>query len=181
MRGIAVALLGLMLLTRTAATVTALVWLMGIYWLVDGVFVIIESIRGRKSNGDWGFGVFVGFISVLAGIIVFSRPLVTAAMGATFFVYLVAFMVVFSGIGSIATGFRLRKEIDNEWSMILGGGLSVIFGLVLMMNPLMSAAILAWTVGGFALVGGIFLIVQAFKIRKVGQEGLAAVLPNSDE
>ena len=78
-------------------------------------------------------------------------------------------MVLASGIWSIITGIRLRKEISNEWSMILGGMLSAIFGILLMINPLVSAMTLVWLMGMFALAGGIILIVVSFRIRKLSK------------
>jgi uncharacterized membrane protein HdeD (DUF308 family) len=166
-RGIIVTILGLLLVFRTAETVTALVWLMGIYWFIDGIFTVVESIRGRKSHQNWGWGVFVGILSLLAGIVVFTRPFITAVMGAMFVIYLIAFMIMSSGIGSIFTGIRLRKKIDNEWSMILSGALYTLFGLMLLINPMVSAMVLTNTVGFFALAGGIVLIILAMRLHKV--------------
>ena len=166
-RGIIVTILGLLLIFRTAETVTALVWLMGIYWFIDGIFTVVESIRGRKSHQNWGWGVFVGILSLLAGIVVFTRPFITAVMGAMFVIYLIAFMIMSSGIGSIFTGIRLRKKIDNEWSMILSGALYTLFGLMLLINPMVSAMVLTNTVGLFALAGGIVLIILAMRLHKV--------------
>jgi len=167
LRGIIVTILGLLLIFRTAETVTALVWLMGIYWFIDGIFTVVESIRGRKSHQNWGWGVFVGILSLLAGLVVFTRPFITAVMGAMFVIYLIAFMIMLSGIGSIFTGIRLRKKIDNEWSMILSGALYTLFGVMLLINPMVSAMVLTYTVGFFALAGGIVLIILAMRLHKV--------------
>ena len=111
----------------------------------------------------------MGIISALAGIIVFTQPYIAAAIGATFVIYLVAIMVLISGIWSIITGIRLRKQISNEWSMIMGGLLSAIFAILLMANPLMSAMMMVWLMGLIALVGGIVLIVISFRIRKLAK------------
>jgi uncharacterized membrane protein HdeD (DUF308 family) len=78
-------------------------------------------------------------------------------------------MVLISGIWSIFTGIRLRKVVSNEWSMIIGGIISVLFAILLMSNPLVSAMTLVWLIGVFALVGGIVLIVVAFRIRSLGK------------
>jgi uncharacterized membrane protein HdeD (DUF308 family) len=64
------------------------------------------------------------------------------------------------------TGIRFRKEISGEWSMILGGILSIIFGIILMVSPYVSALILVKTIGIIALVGGFTLIILAFQFRK---------------
>ena len=169
LRGLVILLMGILLVSRPLPTIVVLVYLLGFYWFFDGIFTLFESIRGRKGHKDWGWGLFVGIISILAGIIVFTQPYVSAVIGATFVIYLVAIMVLASGLWSIITGIRLRKQISNEWSMILGGVLSAIFALLLMSNPLMSAMTLVWLMGAIALIGGIVLIAISFRIRKLAK------------
>jgi uncharacterized membrane protein HdeD (DUF308 family) len=165
LRGIVILLVGILLVSRPLPTIIVLFYLLGFYWFFDGIFTLIESIRGRKSHKEWGWGVFVGIISALAGVVVFTQPYISAIIGVTLVIYLVAVMVLISGIWSIITGLRLRKQISNEWSMILGGALSALFGILLMINPIVSAMTLVWLIGLIALAGGIVLIVIAFRIR----------------
>jgi uncharacterized membrane protein HdeD (DUF308 family) len=169
LRGVVVLLMGILLVSRPLPTIIVLFYLLGFYWFFDGIFTLIESIRGRKSHKDWGWGVFIGIISALAGIVVFTQPYISAVIGVSFVIYLVAIMVLISGIWSIFTGIRLRKVVSNEWSMIIGGIISVLFAILLMSNPLVSAMTLVWLIGVFALVGGIVLIVVAFRIRSLGK------------
>ena len=171
LRAVAVGLLGILLFTSPAVTVTVMVIFLGGYWFVDGAFTIIESVRGRKHLQHWGWGLFVGIISVLAGMVVFSRPLASALLTTTFLVYFLAFAAMISGISGIVTGIRLRKDISNEWSMILGGLLYTIFGVLLLIRPLTSALVLAWIFGIFAIAGALTLVLLAFRMRKIGQEG----------
>jgi len=166
-RGLLVLGLGILLVSKPMATLVILVHVMGIFWFIDGLVTLFESIRGRKTHANWGWGVFVGIISALAGLIVFVQPAVSTVIGMTFLIYLVAFMILASGIWSIITGIRLRKAIKNEWSMILGGVLYVIFGLLLLGNPVMSDMMIVWLFGLFALIGGIILIFSSLKIRKI--------------
>jgi len=169
LRGIVVLLMGILLVSRPLPTIMVLVYLLGFYWFFDGIFTLFESIRGRKNHKDWGWGVFVGIISALAGIIVFTQPYISAVIGVTFVIYLVAIMVLISGIWSIITGIRLRKVVSNEWSMILGGIISALFAILLMSNPLVSAMTLVWLMGLFALIGGIVLIVLSFRIKALSK------------
>jgi len=169
LRGIVVLLMGILLVSRPLPTIVVLVYLLGFYWFFDGIFTLIGSIRGRKSHKDWSWGVFVGIISALAGVIVFTQPYISAVIGVTFMIYVVAIMVFVSGMWGIITGIRLRKQIPNEWSMIMGGVISALFAILLMSNPLMSAMTLVWLMGVIALVGGIVLIVISFRIRKLAK------------
>ena len=169
LRGLVVLIMGLLLILRPVPTIIILFYLLGFYWFLDGIFTIFESIRGRKSHKDWGWGVFVGIISALAGVIVFTQPYISALFGFTLVIYLVAFMALASGIWGILTGIRLRKTISNEWSMIVGGAFAALFGILLIINPLVSAMTLVWLMGLFALIGGIVLIIVSFRIRSLAK------------
>lgn len=168
LRGISVSVLGILLLSRPAATVAVIVFFMGIYWLADGVFTVAESLRGRKHHKEWGGGLFVGGISVVAGLAVISQPFASAILTSTLLIYFLAFAAVISGVTKILAGMRLRKELPSEWSMIIGGVLHSMFGLILLSKPLASALIFVWMLGILSLAGGIALVVISLKLRKVG-------------
>jgi uncharacterized membrane protein HdeD (DUF308 family) len=169
LRGIAVFILGLLLLFRPGATILLFVQFLGAYWMVDGIFTLINSIKGRKTSPNWGWGIFVGILGIIAGLVVFSRPLATAILTIGLLVYFLAFMAIVTGVSSIITGIRLRKEISKEWSMILSGVLWTIFGILLFSSPAMATATLVWMTGVFALGGGIVIIIASFRMKKFGK------------
>jgi len=76
------------------------------------------------------------------------------------------FIILATGISSIATGFKLRKT-SGEWVMIYGGVLAVLLGPLLVFNPILTAALFVSLLGFFSIVGGIILIVYSLKIRKL--------------
>ena len=47
----------------------------------------------------------------------------------------IASWAIVLGVFQIIGAIRLRKEIDNEWMLVLGGVLSVLFGVVLLVAP----------------------------------------------
>jgi len=169
LRGISVSVLGILLLSRPAATVTLVVFFLGFYWFADGILTVINSVRGRKYLERWGWGLFIGSISSFAGLVVLSQPLASAILTTTFLIYLLAFAALVSGIGSIVTGVRLRTEGEKEWSMILGGLLHTVLGILLLSQPMVSAIFFVWLLGVLSLIGGIALIILALRIRKVGK------------
>jgi len=166
LRGIAALLLGILLLTNTAKTLLVLIIFLGIYWVVDGIITLLTSFSGRKEHSGWGWGIFAGIISVFAGLAVLSQPLLIAMFTASFIFSLVGILIVISGISSIVSGFRLRKTSD-EWTMIVGGALSAILGLLLLMNPLFSAVVYVYALAFFSIIGGIVLISLSFRAKKL--------------
>jgi uncharacterized membrane protein HdeD (DUF308 family) len=139
---------------------------LGAYWFVDGIFTLVASVQEKKHNKNWGWGIFVAILSILAGIAVFVQPILSALFTTTFLVYLMGFLILASGISSIATGFKLDAA-SGKWVMILGGVLAIILGLMLLFNPVLSAAVFVSMLGIFSVLGGIVLIMLSFKIRKL--------------
>ncbi len=86
---------------------------------------------------------------------------------AVFLVTLVAIWAIITGILEIIVAIRLRKELTNEWMLILAGILSVVFGVLLFMQPVVGVVVLAWYIGFYALFLGIFLLSVGFRLRKV--------------
>jgi len=66
------------------------------------------------------------------------------------------------------TAISLRREIDNEWMMILGGGLSVLFGIIPAVLPGVELLSLTWLIGIYALIFGVAFIVLGFRVRGHG-------------
>ena len=105
-------------------------------------------------------------MGVIAGIIVLSQPALSAILTTSFLVWFLGIAALIYGINGLITGIRLRKEVKGEWSMILGGIFSIIFGIILMVSPLVSAITIIKIMGIVAIIGGISIILVAFDVRK---------------
>jgi uncharacterized membrane protein HdeD (DUF308 family) len=79
--------------------------------------------------------------------------------------YVIAFWAIVTGVMEILAAISLRREIDNEWLMILGGGISVLFGVILAVLPGAGLLSLTWLIGAFALIFGVAFIVLGFRVR----------------
>ena len=74
---------------------------------------------------------------------------------------------IVSGVMHIIWALRVRKEIDNEWMLILGGVLGVVLGFLLLAAPLAGMIVGVIWIGVGALVYGLLQIYAAFKVRKL--------------
>jgi len=61
-------------------------------------------------------------------------------------------------------GFRLNTN-HGRWWLILGGLLSLAYGALLFITPLIGAIVLTWWLGAYALAFGIALVIFSFKLR----------------
>ena len=161
MRGVVAVLFGLAALFWPGKTLFVLILFFGAYTLVDGVFAIVGGIM--DSSRRW-FLLIEGALGVVAGVILLARP----GLGALVLLYVIAFWAIVTGVMEILAAISLRREIDNEWMMILGGGLSVLFGVILTVLPGAGLLSLTWLIGAYAIIFGIAFIVLGFKVRNMG-------------
>jgi uncharacterized membrane protein HdeD (DUF308 family) len=64
----------------------------------------------------------------------------------------------------IVAAFKLDPAYGRGW-LIFSGIVSVLFGVALLIAPLVGAVVLTWWLGAYALVFGITLIALAFKLK----------------
>ena len=161
LHGLAAIVFGVLAFAWPGITLWALVLLFGAYMLVDGIFAIVGAVRAAGRETRWWLLLVEGVLGVLAGFVAFLLPGITALA----LLYLVAAWAIFTGILQIVGAVRLRREIEGEWALILGGVLSVIFGVLLAVLPGPGILALVWLIGAYAVVSGMLLIVLAFRVR----------------
>jgi uncharacterized membrane protein HdeD (DUF308 family) len=110
-----------------------------------------------------------GLIGIITGVLTVIWPGLTGLV----LLYMIAVWAVLTGIFEIAAAVALRREMEGEWLLILTGIASVIFGVLLIVQPAAGALTLAWMIGGYAIVFGILLLVLAFRLRGWQKEGVA--------
>ena len=166
-QGILAIVVGILFLTNPVTTSKTLVGFLGSYWLILGILDIVGLFRDRTA---WGWKLFTGIIGILAGGIILTnffgsdvtsldRLLVTAGV-ATAFAWVIGFLGVFYGIIMLIQAFR-----GAGWGAAILGVLTIIFGFIILSNPLWTALGLPFVIGIWLLIGGISLIFAAFRVR----------------
>jgi uncharacterized membrane protein HdeD (DUF308 family) len=167
LRGLAAVLFGILAFIWPGITMFWLVLLFGAYALVNG---ILSLWLAGKSRGRYkiAFLILGGMLSVLAGILTFFWPALTA-LG---LLLLIAWWAIVNGVMEIVNAIRLRKVIKNEWLLVLAGIASIGFGVIMLLQPAAGALVLILWIGAWAFVFGILLMILAFKLRRIAHEPL---------
>ncbi len=160
LRGIAAIAFGVLAFVWPGVTLITLVFLFGAYALLDGIFAIAAAISGGTRAPRWWL-VIVGLLGIAAGILSFAWPGVTAL---TLLLFIAAWAIA-AGVFQIIGAILLRKEIDNEWLLILSGLLSVVVGIVLLVQPGAGALALIWVIAAFSIAFGVMLVAFALRLR----------------
>jgi len=169
LRGLVLLAIGIVFLAKPVVPLTLAILFMGAYWFIDGIFTVTRFVRERQFIRYWGFGVFIGAVGIIAGLVVFSRPVASALLTTSFLVYFLAFAALISGLTRLTTGIRARKDSPNAWTMIIGGVVSVVFGLLLISSPLYSIMILVKGLGVIALLVGLGHLGYAWRVRSLAR------------
>ena len=140
---------------------------LGAYLVFEGVIAILAELLGETPSRGWT--AVRGLVMILAGLFVFAHSVFIAGMTAMVVLYLIAFVAIFSGILDVIGAIQDRKQIEGEGWLILGGVLSVLFGLLLLAAPVVSISILVRMIGIYAIFCGISLIAMAFRVRGIGK------------
>lgn len=155
--GIALIILGILLWTNTAATTVIFVQVIGIYWLIRGIFYIVAIF---VDSSMWGLKLAIGILGIVAGILVLQHPVMSPlAIGQ-------ALIIILGIYGIIAGGVDLIQAFQGAgWGRGILGVVMIILGIWLLANMTAATFALPWAVSILAIVGGILAIIAAFRMR----------------
>ena len=171
LRGLIAIIFGLMAFAWPHLTIATLVLLFGFYALIHGLFSLVGAIGNFRGVGNRWLLALEGVVGIWAGVVTLRRPSITA-MVLIFFVWVWA---IATGVVRIVEAIRLRKEIRGEVWLALSGVVAIIFGLMLLLRPLVGLVALAWVIAAYALLFGFFEVLLSFELRALrhGNLGMA--------
>ncbi len=169
LRGVSALVLAVLILFWPSRTLLALMFLFGAYTLIDGLLTLGSALRGgNQSRRRWSL-LFEGVMDVIAGILTFVIP----GISAQFIVVLLALWAITTGVAAIRSAVLLRHEIVGEWFLALGGCISVLFGLLLLVVG-GSPGIVVVLLSGYAGIFGVVLLALAVRLKWAGRTSMAA-------
>lgn len=165
--GLCAIVFGVLAFMWPGMTMIVLVALYGAFCIVDGITALMAARARNEAGRSWGAMVFVGIVSILAGIAALVWPGLTGIV----LLILIAVWAIVRGVLEIIAAIELRKRIDNEWLLALAGVVSVLFGIALLAAPGEGAVALIWAIAAFTVVHGVLLVMLALKVRGLARAG----------
>lgn len=161
LRGLLAIVFGVLVFFYPRDAIAVLVLLFGAYAAVDGVFAILSAVLAASAHERWWGFVVEGILGLAIGALTFFRPGMTA-----FALYLViACWAIATGIVEIVTAVRVRASIANEIMLLVGGIASVLFGILMIVFPVVGALAVIWLIGFYAILFGALMIAFALRVR----------------
>lgn len=158
--GIFALIFGILLISAPGSTSVFLVTVLGFYWLIRGIFSIIEIFL-PKTGTHWGWLLFMGILGIIAGMAVLHHPLY-----ATLFVG--TFLIVFLAVDGLIMGIvgLIRAFTGAGWGPGIMGILTIIIAILLFANINGAVQVLPVVMGAILIVGGIIAIFFSFRLRR---------------
>ncbi len=163
LRGVLAILLGLICLAWPGVALVALVIVVGVYILADGILAVISSLSERVKG--WGWLLLEGIVLILLGFAVFKWPGITALA----LLVLFAIRAIFVGVLEIYESVQLR-QVKGEWLLGLAGAVSIIFGILILVLPRAGLFAMIWVIGLYAIIFGVLLISLGFRLKGFGRQ-----------
>jgi len=79
----------------------------------------------------------------------------------------VAIQAIMLGIFLIMLGYKVRAATEREWILYLTGALSVLFGIMVIANPVAGSLSVITLIATWALVTGVLKIIFAFRVKNL--------------
>ena len=155
--GIVALILGLLLLASPGITTLAIVEFLGAFWLLIGVFSIVEIFL---SSYAWGWKLFQGIVGILAGLTVLRNPITSAIFIPTLIVILIAIEGIIIGVVCLVRAIQQRSVGLGLLGVLCRLNWSVVPCFTV--NGCCNLPIL---IGGLAVLGGVALIFESFRFH----------------
>jgi uncharacterized membrane protein HdeD (DUF308 family) len=163
--GVLAVIAGIIALAWPGVTVLVLVILFAVY-AFSAAFM-----QGTRAFSSDGFGPVLGHlllavVDIAAGVAALAWPAPTVLA----LVYVVGFWAIFGGAAEFFTAFAAGETAGTRTLFLLGGLVSVAFGVVLLARPGVGALTLALLYGFFALSYGVTQISMGVHLRSAGRD-----------
>ena len=166
LRGFVAIIFGFLTWFQPGISLATLVLLFGAYAFADGAIGAWIAIKGREEHDDWWVLLIWGLLGVGVGILAFLAPSITTLI----LLFYIAIWAIATGVLQVVAAIRLRKEIKGEWLLILGGLISVVFGIFLIVQPGAGVLAVLWLIAAYAVFFGILLVALAFRVRTFSKQ-----------
>ena len=157
--GVISLVVGIIVISWPDKTVIVVAVLFAIYLIISGIFEIVRSFGSGLTGGTRVLLLITGVLSVILGIFAIRSAADNAVELLGIFVG-IAFL--FRGFASLFMGFDSKE--GRGWNIFFGI-IMLVGGVVILVQPAVALTTLAWVVGIWLVLIGIYEIIASFVVR----------------
>lgn len=172
LRGLLALALGIFILWRPMDSIASFALVIAIWALFSGVVQIVHAFDLRTLFQQWWLLLLSGLLGTAFGIAALyyypTLSLSFAVVWAAWWLLLTGGLAVYAGI--------VERRIGVSWGWTVTFGIvSIIAGVVAIMNPPVTLAAIMGLISGFAIVSGTVLLIGAYRLSSAKEEVLNTV------
>lgn len=166
--GILAIIMGMWCFTSPGASLIGMTYVFIVGFLLGGILDICFAVSNRNQLYGWGWSLAGGILEVLLGIMLLAlpTPIITGVL-----IYAVGFWILFRSIWGIGESCQLQIMGVKGWGWLLALSIiCVILSFLYLLSPGFGKGLFVVAlVGSSIIVYGIFRIVMAFELRRIGK------------
>ncbi len=163
-RGVLLLVLSIMMFTwGRGITLILLIELMGVYWVFGGFVDLTSGILGRTAKDKSRIWTIIGaIVSMVAGVFVMGHPAITGLLAGVWLTYFMGVAAFLIGAAQILEGRKGKKSLGS----LIMGIFTIVFGLIIIFNPVMTQQVLIFVLPFWALLAGLGTIGASLRMRR---------------
>ncbi len=134
----------------------------GILFIASGLLILTGAVTHKRSSPRWAWWLGEAFVDLAIGTFFVIRPQWAGA----FFLFFLALWAFMTGIIQVFTSLRLKIYMDNWWVLISTGLFSILFAVLIFINPFVSFNVVT-LIGCSTILFGIILVYISRTLKDV--------------
>ena len=169
LRGVLALMLGALMFINLNASALAVLVILGVYAILDGLFKLGEFYAKSKSKESYRHTLLAAAVSIIIGIMIFAWPKISAVV----LIALLAAHILVQGSVDIYEAVGNRKSLGRGrfWLLLVGGIAQLLFGLWMIAQPVLGGLTITAVIAAYAMVLGVILIVRGVEQKAGGSNG----------
>jgi uncharacterized membrane protein HdeD (DUF308 family) len=169
LRGILALTIGILLFLNLGAGAVAMLAVLGVFAILDGIFALWETYIHHKAGQSYGHTLLGAVVSIIIGVAIFAWPWASAVV----LIALIAAKVLVQGGADVYAAFRERDALSRGrfWLLLIGGIAQLFFAIWMIFQPLLGGVTVIAVLAAYALVVGVILILRSLEMRFGGGGG----------
>lgn len=165
LRGMLAILFGLAAVFWPGLTLVTLVYLFSIFILISGLITLVTGLinvfRDDNSLISRILTVVLGVAELGVGVYLLRHTTVAF----TTFILIIGFILIARGLVDLFSGMFEDDSATGKTISMLGGVLSVVVGVVLLLQPESAGVAFVWILGLYALIMGPLLLALSYDVK----------------
>lgn len=156
-------ILGILLFLKPVTTISIISYIIGGIIFITGLVSLIRYFKDKEEKDYFNFEFVYGVLSIIVALVIICNP---TAIATIIPIVLGGWMII-NSIIKIQLSLNLKSYKNDKWlPTFIIATITLIWGALLIINPLKGALVITQVIGLFIIVYAVLDIVESNLIRK---------------